>query len=67
MDNQPNPAPKIPQEDLDEEIENQHGILIDEEIFNSEEIKRRLEMIKTLLSLLLLCLHFYSNAPSERD
>lgn len=67
MDNQPNPAPKIPQEDLDEEIENQHGILIEEEIFNLEEIKRRLEMIKTLLSLLLLCLHFYSNAPSERD
>ena len=44
---------------LFKQIENQHGILIDEEIFNLEEIKRRLEMIKTLLSLLLLCLHFY--------
>lgn len=44
---------------LFKQIENQRGILIDEEIFNLEEIKRRLEMIKTLLSLLLLCLHFY--------
>ena len=44
---------------LFKQIENQHGILIDEEIFNLEEIKRRLEMIKALLSLLLLCLHFY--------
>lgn len=67
MDSQPNPGPKIPQEDLDEEIENQQGVIIAEEIFNLEEITRQLEMMKVLLSLLLLCLYFHSDAPFERD
>lgn len=67
MDSRPNPEPKIPQEDLDEEIENQRGVIIAEEIFNLEEITQQLEMMKVLLSLLLLCLYFHSNAPSERD
>lgn len=67
MDSQRNPGPKIPQEDLDEEIENQHGVIIDEEVFNFEEITRQLEMMRIILSTLLLCLYFHSNAPSERD
>ena len=41
------------------QIENQRGVIIAEEIFNLEEITQQLEMMKVLLSLLLLCLHFH--------
>lgn len=57
MDNQPNPGPKAPQEGLDEETEHIYGAIIDEETFNRQEDERKLQNIKTLLSLLLLCLH----------
>lgn len=41
------------------QIENQRGVIIAEEIFNLEEITQQLEMMKVLLSLLLLCLYFH--------
>ena len=44
---------------LFKQIENQQGVIIAEEIFNLEEITRQLEMMKVLLSLLLLCLYFH--------
>ena len=44
---------------LFKQIENQQGVIIAEEIFNLEEITQQLEMMKVLLSLLLLCLYFH--------
>ena len=41
------------------QIENRHGVIVDEEILNLEEITQQLEIGKTLLSLLLLCLYFH--------
>lgn len=59
--------PKTPVEQKDDEIEHIHGTIIEEELFNMQEITQKLEDIKVLLSLLLLCLHLHSNAPFESD
>lgn len=67
MDSQLNPGPRGPQEDLDEEIEHQHGVIINEEMFNIEEIILQLEMMKILLSVLQLCFYFHSIAHPEND
>lgn len=67
MDSQLNPGPRVPQEDSDEEIEHQHGVIINEEMFNIEEIIWQLEMMKILLSVLQLCFYFHSISHPEND